>query len=88
MKALFLAGGSGTHLWPLSRKTRPWQLHVLFGEKSMITQTVDRVRDLVEAQDIWVVTAEPYLEAVSQQCPSTLISPLITEPFPSERTWR
>ena len=82
MKALFLAGGSGTRLWPLSRKTRPKQLHVLFGEKSMMTQTVDRVRDLVDAKDIWIITAETYLEVVSQQCPSIPVSHLITEPFP------
>ena len=44
MQALILAGGSGTRFWPLSRKRRPKQLLALEGERSLLRETVDRLR--------------------------------------------
>lgn len=38
-----MSGGSGTRLWPLSRKARPKQFHPLVGEKSMLAETVARL---------------------------------------------
>ena len=43
---VILSGGSGTRLWPKSRKKFPKQLLKLNGAKSMIQRTVDRVPDL------------------------------------------
>jgi mannose-1-phosphate guanylyltransferase/mannose-6-phosphate isomerase len=39
-----LSGGSGTRLWPLSRKALPKQLLALVGERTMIQETVERAR--------------------------------------------
>lgn len=39
-----LSGGSGTRLWPLSRKALPKQLLALAGERTMIQETVLRAR--------------------------------------------
>jgi len=41
---LVLAGGKGERFWPLSRSSRPKQLLTLFGTKTMIEETVGRVR--------------------------------------------
>ena len=38
-----MSGGSGTRLWPLSRKTHPKQLHALVTEQTMVQETVARV---------------------------------------------
>ena len=38
-----LAGGSGTRLWPLSRKSYPKQFTNLVGEKSLYQQAVERL---------------------------------------------
>ena len=38
-----MSGGSGTRLWPLSRKAKPKQFHALTGEKSMLAETVLRL---------------------------------------------
>jgi mannose-1-phosphate guanylyltransferase/mannose-6-phosphate isomerase len=43
---VILSGGSGTRLWPKSRKKFPKQLLKLNGAKSMIQRTVERVPDL------------------------------------------
>lgn len=82
MKALFLAGGTGTRLWPLSRASKPKQLHTLVGDKSLMTQTIERVRDIVDRKDVWIITAERYLQQIAEQCPGVPKSQFITEPFP------
>ena len=44
MKCVILAGGMGTRFWPYSRMNRPKQLLNIFGDKSMLQMTVDRLR--------------------------------------------
>ncbi len=39
-----MCGGSGTRLWPLSRADRPKQFHNLHGEKSLLTDTLERLQ--------------------------------------------
>jgi mannose-1-phosphate guanylyltransferase len=46
MYAVILAGGSGTRFWPLSRKKSPKQLMSVFGGKSMLQRTIERVLPL------------------------------------------
>ena len=41
---LILAGGRGTRFWPRSRRTRAKQVLNVFGDRSLIQQTVDRLR--------------------------------------------
>src|ERR1700730_14032109 len=40
---VILSGGSGTRLWPMSRSLYPKQLLALFGDTSLLQQTVARV---------------------------------------------
>jgi len=40
---VILSGGSGTRLWPMSRSLYPKQLLALFGDTSLLQQTVRRV---------------------------------------------
>lgn len=42
---LILSGGSGTRLWPLSTPDRPKQFLRLYGDETMIAQTLRRVAD-------------------------------------------
>jgi mannose-1-phosphate guanylyltransferase len=43
---VLLAGGIGERFWPLSRSTRPKQLLQLISRKTMIEETVDRIKPL------------------------------------------
>ena len=42
---VFLSGGTGSRLWPLSRETFPKQLLSLLGEKTLLQETALRVAD-------------------------------------------
>ena len=41
---VILAGGSGTRLWPLSRDNYPKQFLRLYNEKSLLQNTVERIK--------------------------------------------
>ncbi len=60
MKAVILAGGSGTRLWPLSRKEYPKQFLKINGSLSLLQQTVKRLAPLVSGEDFVVVTNEKH----------------------------
>ncbi len=55
--AVIMAGGSGTRFWPESRRRRAKQFLNLFGPKTLLEQTFDRVRKVVPSSRILVFTA-------------------------------
>jgi mannose-1-phosphate guanylyltransferase len=54
--AVIMAGGVGERFWPLSRKKRPKQLLPIVGKRTMIQQAVARLKGVVPARRIVVVT--------------------------------
>ena len=78
--AVIMAGGSGTRLWPLSRKSRPKQLLHLFGQKSLLDLAVSRLRGLVEPENIYIVTNAQYAQAVREESPELPAENVIGEP--------
>ena len=56
MKAIILAGGSGSRLWPLSRDLYPKQLLNFGNNISLLQQTFERVNKLTATQNIVTVT--------------------------------
>jgi len=63
---VILAGGSGTRFWPLSRRQNPKQLMSVFGGKSMLQRTVERVLPL-NPEHIIVVTNALQAEETARQ---------------------
>ena len=68
--ALIMAGGRGERFWPKSRSALPKQFLSLTDDgKTMIQLTVERIRPLVELEDIYVATNESYHALVMEQLP-------------------
>jgi len=82
LKAVFIAGGAGTRLWPLSREGRPKQFHALAGSESLMRQTVERVLPIISASDVWVVTGARYVAQTAAELPEVPASQIVGEPFP------
>jgi mannose-1-phosphate guanylyltransferase len=64
--ALILAGGSGQRFWPLSRDRMPKQLLKLFGGKTLLEHTLDRLEGMVPQENILVLTNFQQLDAVHE----------------------
>ena len=74
------AGGSGTRLWPLSRRDRPKFLLDLTGRgESLLEQTLRRVLPLADAPPV-VVTGAAHAEAVREQARGRAL--VVAEPSP------
>jgi mannose-1-phosphate guanylyltransferase/mannose-6-phosphate isomerase len=56
MHCLILCGGSGTRLWPLSRKNYPKQFLKLLGDYSLLQQTYLRMKKIIPAKNIFFIT--------------------------------
>ena len=78
---VIMAGGRGERFWPESRLARPKQLLPIVGEKAMLTQTVDRLKGLVDATDVFVITNAEQRDAVLEVCPALDPAKVIGEPM-------
>jgi mannose-1-phosphate guanylyltransferase len=75
-----MAGGRGTRFWPRSRKRNAKQVLKFFGDRSLIQQTVDRLKAVIPPQNIWVITNE-YLQAeIRKQLPEVPKNQIVAEP--------
>jgi len=66
MIPVILSGGSGTRLWPVSRKTHPKQFWPLVSEVSMLQETCNRTSDVAERDPV-VICNEEHRFFVAQQ---------------------
>ena len=66
LQPVIIAGGSGTRLWPLSRKRYPKQFLPLIGDKTMLQITVERLAGLEHAPPIIVCNEEHRFIAAEQ----------------------
>lgn len=80
MKVVIFAGGVGTRLWPLSRKSTPKQFGKLIGDKSTLQQAVDRLQPEFSPEDIYIATGKRYKEIVREQLPKIPRDNFIFEP--------
>lgn len=84
LHAVVMAGGSGTRFWPKSRRNRPKQLLRLFGERSMIQETVARIEPMVPPERILIITGADQAEAIREQLPQVPPENVIAEPCPRD----
>jgi mannose-1-phosphate guanylyltransferase len=79
--AVIMAGGSGTRLWPLSRRGRSKQSLKLVGDRTMFQHAVDRLAPLFPPEHIYVVTREDQSALLSSQVPMLSPDNFIKEPI-------
>ena len=79
--AVIPAGGSGTRLWPLSRQNRPKFLLPLPGPRSMIQETVNRLRPLCPDSSIFILTGSAHAAPIARQLPDHPEEQIIVEPM-------
>ncbi len=76
-----MAGGIGSRFWPMSRTDLPKQfLDILGTGKTLIQQTYERYSKLVPAENIYIVTAQEYVDIVKNQLPNFPEENIIAEP--------
>ena len=80
MKAVIMAGGSGTRLWPLSRTGHPKQFLSLHGEMTMLQQTVDRLKGLPIESSVTICNEEHRFFVAEQLRAINKLGSIILEP--------
>ncbi|MDR2659427.1 MAG: mannose-1-phosphate guanylyltransferase [Spirochaetaceae bacterium] len=79
--ALILAGGKGERFWPKSKKTLPKQfLSFTEDARTMIQLTVKRLAQIINYEDISIITNRDYVELVKRQLPQIPRENILVEP--------
>ena len=77
---LILAGGRGTRFWPRSRRAQAKQVLKFFGERSLIQQTVDRLKFSIPPERIWILTNDHLRAEIIKQLPEVPKHQILAEP--------
>lgn len=79
---IIMAGGIGSRFWPLSKTARPKQfLDILGTGRTLLQQTYDRFRKIMNPENILVVTNSIYEDLVAEQLPELPVSNILGEPY-------
>src|SRR5688572_16048119 len=78
--ACIMAGGSGERFWPMSRQRTPKQLTKLFGDTTLIEDTVRRLDGVVRRENIFVLTNQVQVAATRAALPMLAPTQIIAEP--------
>lgn len=79
--AVLMAGGAGTRFWPVSTESKPKQFLSLFGDRSLLQQSLDRLRGLVPPERVLVLTHRDFVPLVREQLPEVPEQQVIGEPM-------
>ncbi|MBN1686674.1 MAG: mannose-1-phosphate guanylyltransferase [Spirochaetales bacterium] len=78
--ALIIAGGSGTRLWPLSRRSLPKQLIRFINGKSLLEVAYDRLERMVPPGRRYICAGDAHKAAVLRQIPALSENRFLGEP--------
>jgi len=81
MYALIMAGGRGTRFWPRSRDKKPKHLLDIVTDRTIIQETVDRIKPLIPARNIIIVTGKTHARELVRQLPEIPVENVLIEPM-------
>lgn len=80
--AIIMAGGKGERFWPVSKANMPKQFISLTNSNlTMIQLTVNRIKNIIDINDIYIVTNEAYKNIAFEQLPDIPKENIIFEPL-------
>ncbi|GIV62087.1 MAG: mannose-1-phosphate guanylyltransferase [Rhodothermaceae bacterium] len=79
--AVIMAGGIGSRFWPKSRLDHPKQFLNVFGDATLIQNTVARLQGLIPPERCFVVTHERYVAQTREQLPAVPPENILAEPM-------
>ncbi len=80
LAVVIMAGGAGTRFWPVSTEEMPKQFLSLFGDKSLLQLSFERVSGLVPPERVLVLTNASFVHLVREQLPEVPEHNVIGEP--------
>jgi len=80
IKAVIMAGGSGTRLWPLSRSGHPKQFLTLNGDDTMLQSTLKRLKGLDISSSVTICNEEHRFFVAEQLREIDKLGSIILEP--------
>ena len=80
IKAVIMAGGSGTRLWPLSRSGHPKQFLKLYGEDTLLQSTVKRLNGLKISSSVTICNEDHRFFGAEQLREIDKLGSIILEP--------
>ncbi|MDW3228448.1 MAG: sugar phosphate nucleotidyltransferase [Acidobacteriota bacterium] len=80
LRAIVLAGGSGTRFWPLSRQRSPKQYLKITSDKPLIEETVNRIKGLVPNSRIYSVAISSQTRILRRLLPRLPEKNFLVEP--------
>ncbi|PWB74716.1 mannose-1-phosphate guanylyltransferase [candidate division GN15 bacterium] len=78
---VIMAGGKGERFWPLSRAHKPKQFLKLTSDKTMLEETIERVKPLIPVDNIRIVAGESMAEHCVNGVEYLDRRHILTEPF-------
>jgi mannose-1-phosphate guanylyltransferase len=78
--ACIIAGGSGERLWPMSRSGEPKHLLRLFSERTLLEETILRLKGVVADGNVWIITGEAQVALIQAAIPWFPSDRIVGEP--------
>ena len=78
---VIMCGGIGSRFWPYSREERPKQFIDFLGTgRSLLQMSFDRIRSVVPAENVIILTNSRYVSLVKEQLPELADDQILAEP--------
>ncbi|MEW6607614.1 MAG: mannose-1-phosphate guanylyltransferase [bacterium] len=78
---IILAGGYGERFWPKSQPDTPKQLLSITSKKTLLEETLDRIRELIPQERILIVTNRTIGDKILSAIPTLTMNNIIAEPM-------